>query len=92
MVRLLVKEDLLAILTLDMTCQNEISHFPIPVQFGHVVAEGSFTLEGLFTKTTVVTEMSRKVSIFDVIPQIVQMRVYFSTDGALEAYLPIPES
>ena len=57
-----------------------------------MVAEGSFTLEGLFTKTTVVTEMSRKVSIFDVIPQIMQMRVYFSTEGALEACLPILES
>ena len=50
-----------------------------------MVAEGSFALEGLFTKTTVVTEMSRKVSIFDVIPQIMQMRVNFSTEGALEA-------
>ena len=58
----------------------------------NVFAKGSFTLEGLFTKTTVVTEMSRKVSIFDVIPQIVEMRVFFSTDGALEAYLPILKS
>ena len=59
------------------------------MQLGDVAAEGSFTFEGLFTTTTVVTESSRKVSIFDVIPQIVQMRAFFSTEGALQAWLPI---
>ena len=39
----------------------------------NVFAEGSFTLEGLFTMTTVVTEMPMEVSVFDVIPQIVEM-------------------
>ena len=62
------------------------------MQLGDVAAEGSFTLEGLFTMTTVVAEMSRKVGVFDVIPQIVQMRVFFSTESALKAWLPILES
>ena len=43
------------------------------MHLGDVAAEGSFTLEGLFTMTTVVTEMPRKVSVFDVIPQIVEV-------------------
>ena len=59
------------------------------MQLGDVAAEGSFTFEGLFTLTAVVTECSRKVSVFDVIPQIVQMRAFFSTEGALQAWLPI---
>ena len=58
----------------------------------NVFAKGSFTLEGLFTMTTVVTKMPMEVSVFDVIPQIVQMRVFFSTEGALKAWLPILES
>ena len=92
LVRLIVKEYLLAILTFDMTCYNGKSLFPNPVDLGYVAAEGSFTFEGLFTMTTVVAKMPRKVGIFDVIPQIVQMRVFFSTEGALKAWLPILES
>ena len=92
LVRLIVKEYLLAILTFDMTCYNGKSLFPNPVDLGYVAAEGSFTFEGLFTMTTVVTEMPMEVSVFDVVPQIVEMRVFFSTDGALEACLPILKS
>ena len=43
------------------------------MQLGDVAAEGSFTFEGLFTMTAVVSESSRKVSVFDVIPQIVEV-------------------
>ena len=48
-----------------------------------------FALEYFLTMVTIVAEMTREVDTFNMVPGIIEMRVFFSTDVAFVASPPI---
>ena len=56
------------------------------VKFEHMVAQRSKGLEWFLTIATAVIEVTREVDIFNVVPDISPQCVFFSTQGALEAW------
>ena len=56
------------------------------VHFVHMVAQRSIGLEWFLTIATAVIEATREVDIFNVVPDISLQCVFFSTQGALEAW------
>ena len=50
-----------------------------------------FALECFLAMVTFVAEMTREVNAFNVIPEMTDMRVFFSTDVALVAWPPVLE-
>ena len=54
-------------------------------------AERIFVLECFLAVVTIVAEMAREVNAFNVVPEMTDMRVFFSTDVALVAKPPVLE-
>ena len=54
-------------------------------------AERIFGLECFLAMVTVVAEITREVNTFNVVPEMTDMRVFFSTDVAFVARPPILE-
>ena len=48
-----------------------------------------FALKCFLTMVTIVAKMTREVNTFNVVPGIIEMRVFFSTDVAFVAWSPI---
>ena len=68
---------------------NNASQFLIFVFFRHMCAQSIFGLECFLAMVTSVAEMTRKVDTLNMVPEITDMRVFFSTDVAFVAKPPI---
>ena len=65
--------------------------FLIFVHLRNMNAQSHLGLECFLTVVTIVAEMAREVNTFNVIPEMTDMRVFFSTDVALVAKPPVLE-
>ena len=61
------------------------SQFLIFVHLRNVNAQSIFALECFLAMVTFVAEMTREVNAFNVVPEMTDMRVFFSTDVAFVA-------
>ena len=52
--------------------------------------QSSFGFENFLTLVAVITEVPRKVVVFNVVPDIVRVKVLLSTQGAFVTCPPIP--
>ena len=67
------------------------SNFLISVHFRNMNIQGHFGLECFLAMVTIVAEMTREVNAFNVVPEMTDMRVFFSTDVAFVAWPSILE-
>ena len=67
------------------------SQFLIFVHLRNVNAQSIFALECFLAMVTFVAEMTREVNAFNVVPEMTDVRVFFSTDVALVAKPPVLE-
>ena len=65
------------------------SQFLIFVHQRNMNAQSIFTLECFLAMITIVAEMTREVNTFNVVPGIIEMCIFFSTDVALVARPPV---
>ena len=61
------------------------------VHLRNMNAQSIFALECFLAMITIVAKMTREVNAFNVVPEVTDMRVFFSTDVAFVARLPILE-
>ena len=67
------------------------SQFLIFVHLRNMNAQSIFALKCFIAMVTLVAEMTREVNTFNVVPYIIDQRVFFSTDVALVAKPPVLE-